>query len=99
MSILHLCFYCSFTMSCLGLAFHRTHLISTLLCLIGSMLLSMYIAMSMWPIEPQTTSTTVAPEFMLAFSACQAGTGLAMLVASARTPGSDNLHNLYLLQC
>nr|AOY34880.1 NADH dehydrogenase subunit 4L [Circus cyaneus]APO15361.1 NADH dehydrogenase subunit 4L [Circus cyaneus] len=98
MSLLHLCFYSSFTLSCLGLAFHRTHLISALLCL-ESMMLSMYIALAIWPIEAQMTSTTLTPVFMLTFSACEAGTGLAMLVASTRTHGSDHLHNLNLLQC
>nr|YP_002456318.1 NADH dehydrogenase subunit 4L [Accipiter gentilis]QHI42534.1 NADH dehydrogenase subunit 4L [Accipiter gentilis]BAH03689.1 NADH dehydrogenase subunit 4L [Accipiter gentilis] len=98
MSLLHLSFYSAFTLSCLGLAFHRTHLVSALLCL-ESMMLSMYIALSTWPIETQTPSTTLAPVFMLAFSACEAGTGLAMLVASTRTHGSDHLHNLNLLQC
>nr|QFU28630.1 NADH dehydrogenase subunit 4L [Cuculus canorus] len=98
MSPLHLSFYSAFTLSCLGLAFHRTHLISALLCL-ESMMLSMYMALSIWPIENQTPSPTLMPILMLAFSACEAGTGLAMLVASTRTHGSDHLHNLNLLQC
>nr|QNS38362.1 NADH dehydrogenase subunit 4L [Tricholaema leucomelas] len=98
MPFLHLSFYSTFTMSCLGLAFHRTHLISALLCL-ESMMLSMYIALSTWPVENQATSSTTIPLLMLAFSACEAGTGLAMLVASSRTHGSDHLHNLNLLQC
>nr|YP_009028539.1 NADH dehydrogenase subunit 4L [Jacana spinosa]YP_009028552.1 NADH dehydrogenase subunit 4L [Jacana jacana]ABD58746.1 NADH dehydrogenase subunit 4L [Jacana jacana]AHY01446.1 NADH dehydrogenase subunit 4L [Jacana spinosa]AHY01464.1 NADH dehydrogenase subunit 4L [Jacana jacana]QOD97774.1 NADH dehydrogenase subunit 4L [Jacana jacana] len=98
MSTLHLSFYSAFTLSSLGLAFHRTHLISALLCL-ESMMLSMYIAMSLWPIENQAASFTIMPVLMLAFSACEAGTGLAMLVASTRTHGSDHLHNFNLLQC
>nr|YP_010000594.1 NADH dehydrogenase subunit 4L [Neopipo cinnamomea]QOD96493.1 NADH dehydrogenase subunit 4L [Neopipo cinnamomea] len=98
MTFLHLTFYSTFTLSSLGLAFHRTHLISALLCL-ESMMLSMYIALSMWPIQTQTTSSTLMPILMLAFSACEAGTGLAILVASSRTHGSDLLHNLNLLQC
>nr|YP_009049074.1 NADH dehydrogenase subunit 4L [Tachybaptus ruficollis]AIE17709.1 NADH dehydrogenase subunit 4L [Tachybaptus ruficollis] len=98
MSLTHLSFYSAFTLSSLGLAFHRTHLISALLCL-ESMMLSMYIALSLWPIENQTPSLTLAPMLMLTFSACEAGTGLAMLVASTRTHGSDHLHNLNLLQC
>nr|YP_009352197.1 NADH dehydrogenase subunit 4L [Haematopus ostralegus]AQX44462.1 NADH dehydrogenase subunit 4L [Haematopus ostralegus]QKY75010.1 NADH dehydrogenase subunit 4L [Haematopus ostralegus] len=98
MSIMHLNFYFAFTLSSLGLAFHRTHLISALLCL-ESMMLSMYIALSIWPVETQTTSSTLMPMLMLTFSACEAGTGLAMLVASTRTHGSDHLHNLNLLQC
>nr|QOD97938.1 NADH dehydrogenase subunit 4L [Pandion haliaetus] len=98
MPLMHLSFYSTFILSCLGLAFHRTHLISALLCL-ESMMLSMYIALAMWPIENQTTSFTLTPLLMLTFSACEAGTGLAMLVASTRTHGSDHLHNLNLLQC
>nr|YP_004285809.1 NADH dehydrogenase subunit 4L [Leptotila verreauxi]ADM26385.1 NADH dehydrogenase subunit 4L [Leptotila verreauxi] len=98
MSLLHLSFYTAFTLSGLGLAFHRAHLISALLCL-ESMMLSMYLALSIWPIENQTSSFTLVPVLMLAFSACEAGVGLAMLVASTRTHGSDHLHNLNLLQC
>nr|YP_007624600.1 NADH dehydrogenase subunit 4L [Calyptorhynchus lathami]YP_007624613.1 NADH dehydrogenase subunit 4L [Zanda baudinii]YP_007624626.1 NADH dehydrogenase subunit 4L [Zanda latirostris]AEA36013.1 NADH dehydrogenase subunit 4L [Calyptorhynchus lathami]AEA36026.1 NADH dehydrogenase subunit 4L [Zanda baudinii]AEA36039.1 NADH dehydrogenase subunit 4L [Zanda latirostris]AYN50500.1 NADH dehydrogenase subunit 4L [Zanda baudinii] len=98
MPSLHLSFYSAFTLSCLGLAFHRAHLISALLCL-ESMMLSMYIALSSWPIENQMPSFTLVPILMLTFSACEAATGLAMLVASTRTYGSDHLQNLNLLQC
>nr|YP_009049478.1 NADH dehydrogenase subunit 4L [Ptilopachus petrosus]AIE46277.1 NADH dehydrogenase subunit 4L [Ptilopachus petrosus] len=98
MSPLHFSFYTAFTLSSLGLAFHRTHLISALLCL-ESMMLSMFISLSIWPIENLTPSFMLVPILMLAFSACEAGTGLAMLVASSRTHGSDHLHNLNLLQC
>nr|YP_009107649.1 NADH dehydrogenase subunit 4L [Thraupis episcopus]ACI31760.1 NADH dehydrogenase subunit 4L [Thraupis episcopus]AIU44861.1 NADH dehydrogenase subunit 4L [Thraupis episcopus] len=98
MSYLHLSFYSAFTLSSLGLAFHRTHLISALLCL-ESMMLSMYVALAMWPIQTQASTSTILPILMLTFSACEAGTGLALLVASTRTHGSDHLHNFNLLQC
>nr|YP_009948033.1 NADH dehydrogenase subunit 4L [Acanthorhynchus tenuirostris]QOH97201.1 NADH dehydrogenase subunit 4L [Acanthorhynchus tenuirostris] len=98
MSSLHLSFYSAFTLSSLGLAFHRTHLISALLCL-ESMMLSMYVALTMWPIQTQTSTATLMPILMLSFSACEAGTGLALLVASTRTHGSDHLHNFNLLRC
>nr|WDE84935.1 NADH dehydrogenase subunit 4L [Oporornis agilis]WDE84936.1 NADH dehydrogenase subunit 4L [Oporornis agilis]WDE84937.1 NADH dehydrogenase subunit 4L [Oporornis agilis]WDE84938.1 NADH dehydrogenase subunit 4L [Oporornis agilis]WDE84939.1 NADH dehydrogenase subunit 4L [Oporornis agilis] len=98
MSYLHLSFYSAFTLSSLGLAFHRTHLISALLCL-ESMMLSMYVALAMWPIQTQSSISTILPILMLTFSACEAGTGLALLVASTRTHGSDHLHNFNLLQC
>nr|YP_010000711.1 NADH dehydrogenase subunit 4L [Spizella passerina]QOD96623.1 NADH dehydrogenase subunit 4L [Spizella passerina] len=98
MSYLHLSFYSAFTLSSLGLAFHRTHLISALLCL-ESMMLSMYVALAMWPIQIQSSVSTILPILMLTFSACEAGTGLALLVASTRTHGSDHLHNFNLLQC
>nr|AYN73647.1 NADH dehydrogenase subunit 4L [Upupa epops] len=98
MSFHHLCFYSAFSLSTLGLAFHRAHLVSALLCL-ESMMLSMYISLSIWPVENHTTPLTIIPMLMLTFSACEAGTGLATLVASTRTHGSDHLHNLNLLQC
>nr|ARJ63905.1 NADH dehydrogenase subunit 4L [Phylloscopus burkii] len=98
MTLFHLSFYSAFTLSGLGLAFHRTHLISALLCL-ESMMLSMYVALSMWPIQVQSSSSTLLPILMLTFSACEAGTGLALLVASTRTHGSDHLHNFNLLRC
>nr|ANJ78437.1 NADH dehydrogenase subunit 4L [Traversia lyalli] len=95
---LHMSSYLAFTLSSLGLTLHRTHLISALLCL-ESMMLSLYTTLSMWPIETQTTSSTLMPILMLTFSACEAGTGLALLVASTRSHGSDHLHTLNLLQC
>ncbi|NWX00653.1 NU4LM oxidoreductase, partial [Caloenas nicobarica] len=98
MSLLHLSFYSAFALSGLGLAFHRTHLISALLCL-ESMILSLYIALSIQPVENQATSFTLTPVLILAFSACEAGAGPAILVTSTRTHGSDHLHNLNLLQC
>nr|YP_009227584.1 NADH dehydrogenase subunit 4L [Prosthemadera novaeseelandiae]AGI51066.1 NADH dehydrogenase subunit 4L [Prosthemadera novaeseelandiae] len=98
MSVLHLSFYSAFTLSGLGLAFHRTHLISALLCL-ESMMLSMFVALTMWPVQTQTSTATLMPILMLSFSACEAATGLALLVASTRTHGSDHLHNFNLLKC
>nr|YP_010116682.1 NADH dehydrogenase subunit 4L [Jynx torquilla]QOV01985.1 NADH dehydrogenase subunit 4L [Jynx torquilla] len=98
MTFMHLSFCSAFTLSCLGLAFHRMHLISALLCL-ESMMLAMYMALSTWPVENYTTSPSLIPLLMLAFSACEAGVGLATLVASTRTHGSDHLQNLNLLQC
>nr|YP_010000659.1 NADH dehydrogenase subunit 4L [Chaetops frenatus]QOD96558.1 NADH dehydrogenase subunit 4L [Chaetops frenatus] len=98
MSFLHLSFYSVFALSSLGLAFYRTHLISALLCL-ESMMLSLFMALTMWPIQMQTPSLSLLPILMLTFAACEAGAGLALLVASTRTHGSDLVHNFNLLQC
>ncbi|NWW73320.1 NU4LM oxidoreductase, partial [Climacteris rufus] len=62
-------------------------------------ILAIYVALSICPIQTQTSSTTILPILILAFSACEAGTGLALLVASTRTHGSDHLHNFNLLRC
>nr|YP_009443260.1 NADH dehydrogenase subunit 4L [Mesoclemmys hogei]ATQ37394.1 NADH dehydrogenase subunit 4L [Mesoclemmys hogei] len=98
MTTLHLSYLIAFTISMTGFVLHQTHLISTLLCLEGIML-SMFIALSMWPLQLQTPSMALTPLLMLAFSACEAGTGLSLLVTSSRTHGSSLLKNLNLLQC
>ncbi|NP_008772.1 NADH dehydrogenase subunit 4L (mitochondrion) [Chelonia mydas] len=98
MTPLHFSYHSAFIISIMGLSLHRTHLISTLLCL-ESMMLSLFIALSMWPIQLQTSSLMLTPMLMLSFSACEAGMGLSLLVASSRTHGSDQLQNLNLLQC
>ncbi|NXK74518.1 NU4LM oxidoreductase, partial [Amazona guildingii] len=73
------------------------HLISSLLCL-ETMILSIYIALSIWPIKKQT-SANLMKILMLAFSACKASARLATLITSTPTHASDLLHNLNLLWC
>nr|YP_010999529.1 NADH dehydrogenase subunit 4L [Sebastes ruberrimus]WNH23848.1 NADH dehydrogenase subunit 4L [Sebastes eos]ABS88957.1 NADH dehydrogenase subunit 4L [Sebastes ruberrimus]WPM98507.1 NADH dehydrogenase subunit 4L [Sebastes ruberrimus]WPM98520.1 NADH dehydrogenase subunit 4L [Sebastes ruberrimus]WPM98533.1 NADH dehydrogenase subunit 4L [Sebastes ruberrimus] len=94
----HFAFSSAFTLGLTGLAFHRTHLLSALLCLEG-MMLSLFIGLSIWTLQLDTTSFSAAPMLLLAFSACEASAGLALLVATARTHGSDRLQTLNLLQC
>ena len=91
-------FSSAFILGLTGLAFHRTHLLSALLCLEG-MMLSLFIALSVWSLQLEAVSHTVAPILLLAFSACEASAGLGLLVATTRTHGSDHLQNLNLLQC
>nr|YP_010395132.1 NADH dehydrogenase subunit 4L [Scorpaena neglecta]UQJ72573.1 NADH dehydrogenase subunit 4L [Scorpaena neglecta] len=97
MSPIHFTFSAAFILGLAGLAFHRTHLLSALLCLEG-MMLSLFIGMSLWTLQLSTTSFSAAPMLLLAFSACEASAGLALLVATARTHGSDRLQTLNLLQ-
>nr|AFV57316.1 NADH dehydrogenase subunit 4L [Harpadon nehereus]QJA16328.1 NADH dehydrogenase subunit 4L [Harpadon nehereus] len=94
----HFAFSTAFILSLMGLAFHRTHLLSALLCLEG-MMLSLFIALSLWTLQLETIGYTATPLLLLAFSACEASAGLALLVATARTHGTDHLQNLNLLQC
>nr|YP_002286796.1 NADH dehydrogenase subunit 4L [Fundulus olivaceus]YP_002726146.1 NADH dehydrogenase subunit 4L [Fundulus diaphanus]ACJ67909.1 NADH dehydrogenase subunit 4L [Fundulus diaphanus]ACJ67922.1 NADH dehydrogenase subunit 4L [Fundulus diaphanus]QWE36378.1 NADH dehydrogenase subunit 4L [Fundulus diaphanus]UXB58895.1 NADH dehydrogenase subunit 4L [Fundulus diaphanus]UXB58999.1 NADH dehydrogenase subunit 4L [Fundulus diaphanus] len=98
MTPIHFAFSSTFMLGLAGLAFHRTHLLSALLCLEG-MMLSLFIALSLWTLELNSTSFASSPMILLAFSACEAGAGLALLVATARTHGTDNLQSLNLLQC
>nr|YP_003406750.1 NADH dehydrogenase subunit 4L [Larimichthys polyactis]YP_003734467.1 NADH dehydrogenase subunit 4L [Collichthys niveatus]ACL93170.1 NADH dehydrogenase subunit 4L [Larimichthys polyactis]ADD21341.1 NADH dehydrogenase subunit 4L [Larimichthys polyactis]ADI24733.1 NADH dehydrogenase subunit 4L [Collichthys niveatus] len=94
----HFAFSSAFILGLAGLAFHRTHLLSALLCLEG-MMLSLFIALSLWTLQLDSTSLSASPMLLLAFSACEASTGLALLVATTRTHGTDRLQSLNLLQC
>nr|YP_004221884.1 NADH dehydrogenase subunit 4L [Heterotis niloticus]ACP04279.1 NADH dehydrogenase subunit 4L [Heterotis niloticus]BAJ54202.1 NADH dehydrogenase subunit 4L [Heterotis niloticus] len=98
MTPVHFTFSAMFLLGLMGLAFHRTHLLSALLCLEG-MMLSLFIALSLWSLQLEIIQFSAAPMILLAFSACEASTGLALLVATARTHGTDHLQNLNLLQC
>nr|YP_009311731.1 NADH dehydrogenase subunit 4L [Aborichthys elongatus]BAV70751.1 NADH dehydrogenase subunit 4L [Aborichthys elongatus] len=98
MTPVHFTFSSAFMLGLMGLAFHRTHLLSALLCLEG-MMLSLFIALALWALQFESTMFSTAPMLLLAFSACEAGAGLALLVATTRTHGADRLQNLNLLQC
>nr|YP_009112195.1 NADH dehydrogenase subunit 4L [Sillago aeolus]AIY56250.1 NADH dehydrogenase subunit 4L [Sillago aeolus] len=98
MTPVHFAFSSTFLLGLAGLAFHRTHLLSALLCLEG-MMLSLFIALSLWTLGLDSTNSSAAPMLLLAFSACEASAGLALLVATARTHGTDRLQSLNLLQC
>nr|UMB51065.1 NADH dehydrogenase subunit 4L [Pipa pipa] len=98
MTLIHFSFCTSFFLGLIGLSLHRTHLLSALLCLEGVML-SLYIGLCSWPTHLCSSTLTMAPMVMLTFSACEAGGGLSLMVATTRTHGTDNLHNLNLLQC
>nr|AYW03996.1 NADH dehydrogenase subunit 4L [Anomaloglossus sp. 'Bakhuis'] len=88
----------TFFLGLLGLSFHRTHLLSALLCLEG-MMLSLYLGLSLWTAKMTILSSGMFPVIMLTLSACEAGLGLSLMIATARSHGSDNLNSLNLLQC
>nr|YP_009450330.1 NADH dehydrogenase subunit 4L [Glossogobius giuris]APB93577.1 NADH dehydrogenase subunit 4L [Glossogobius giuris] len=98
MTPLHFTFSTAFLLGLAGLAFHRVHLLSALLCLEG-MMLSLFLALSIWTLELNSMNFSPAPILLLAFSACEASAGLALLVATARTHGTDHLKSLNLLKC
>nr|BAH70416.1 NADH dehydrogenase subunit 4L [Anolis cybotes] len=88
----------TFMLSIMGFSLHRTHLVSALLCIEG-MMLALFISSTLLFSTTQMSTSTLIPIFLLTFSACEASTGLALLVATARTHGNDHLNNLNLLQC
>nr|YP_008758506.1 NADH dehydrogenase subunit 4L [Pseudotriakis microdon]BAO02786.1 NADH dehydrogenase subunit 4L [Pseudotriakis microdon] len=88
----------AFILGLMGLTFNRSHLLSALLCL-ESMMLTLFIATAIWSLMLNSSSSSIIPMIILTFSACEASAGLAILVATSRSHGSDNLQNLNLLQC
>nr|QHR79363.1 NADH dehydrogenase subunit 4L [Bufo bufo] len=88
----------TFMLSLIGLSFHRAHLLSALLCLEG-MMLSVFIGLGLWALKFTLVAPLMYPIAMLTMSACEAGLGLSLMIATARTHGSDNLNTLSLLQC
>nr|YP_980199.1 NADH dehydrogenase subunit 4L [Lepidophyma flavimaculatum]BAF43987.1 NADH dehydrogenase subunit 4L [Lepidophyma flavimaculatum] len=98
MTILSYILNTAFMLGLVGLSTHRTHLMSALLCL-ESMMLALFIMMVTLNTNQQTTTSAMMPIILLAFSACEASTGLSILVATARTHGMDNTKNFNLLKC
>nr|YP_009700529.1 NADH dehydrogenase subunit 4L [Xenopus itombwensis]QEQ13600.1 NADH dehydrogenase subunit 4L [Xenopus itombwensis] len=98
MTLIHFSFCSAFILGLAGLALNRSHLLSALLCLEGTML-SMYVGLCTWPTMTMSFSFSLIPMLMLTFSACEAATGLALMVATTRTHGTDKLFSLNLLQC
>nr|YP_009316457.1 NADH dehydrogenase subunit 4L [Etmopterus pusillus]AOV83425.1 NADH dehydrogenase subunit 4L [Etmopterus pusillus] len=98
MSPIYFTFSSAFILGLIGLALNRSHLLSALLCLEG-MMLSLFIALALWSMTLNSTSYSITPMILLTFSACEAGAGLALLVAATRTHGTDHLQSLNLLQC
>nr|YP_010279434.1 NADH dehydrogenase subunit 4L [Narke japonica]UKG21299.1 NADH dehydrogenase subunit 4L [Narke japonica] len=88
----------TFSLSLAGLTFNRSHFLSALICLEG-MMLSLFISIALWSMMMNSATWSLSPMILLTFSACEASSGLALLVATTRTHGSDQLKNLNLLQC
>nr|YP_097162.1 NADH dehydrogenase subunit 4L [Desmognathus wrighti]AAU20599.1 NADH dehydrogenase subunit 4L [Desmognathus wrighti] len=90
--------YSTFLISISGLIIQRTHLLSALLCL-EAMMLAMFLMLALWTKQMENMTHIPIPMFMLTFSACEASTGLSLMVATTRTHSTDYLKNLNLLKC
>nr|WKT12141.1 NADH dehydrogenase subunit 4L [Ptychadena robeensis]WKT12505.1 NADH dehydrogenase subunit 4L [Ptychadena robeensis] len=82
------------TITLTGMTLSRKHLLSTLLCL-ESMILVIFLAVAL---NIHLQKDLILPLIILALSACDAGLGLSLMVATARSQGSDNLKTLHLLR-
>nr|YP_009446495.1 NADH dehydrogenase subunit 4L [Bokermannohyla alvarengai]ATY40983.1 NADH dehydrogenase subunit 4L [Bokermannohyla alvarengai] len=91
-------FAATFFLSLLGLSFNRTNMLSALLCL-ESMMLSLFLGLGLTAVKFSLVTPMMFPVFMLTMSACEAALGLALMVATARSHGTNHLSALNLLQC
>ncbi|YP_001654994.1 NADH dehydrogenase subunit 4L (mitochondrion) [Heteronotia binoei] len=98
MTITHFTPIMTFTLCTAGLALSRKHLVSSLLCIEG-MMLALFTSLATISQTLNHTTITTQPIILLAFAACGASTGLALLVATTRTHASDHLKALNLLKC
>nr|WNH18339.1 NADH dehydrogenase subunit 4L [Lepidocybium flavobrunneum]BAN83693.1 NADH dehydrogenase subunit 4L [Lepidocybium flavobrunneum] len=94
----HFTTFTLFMLALTGLAFHRTHLLSALLCL-EAMMLSLFLSLSIWTLQQNSSNSSIPPMIVLSFSACEASVGLSLMVATNRTHGNDHLQTLNLLRC
>nr|YP_009003504.1 NADH dehydrogenase subunit 4L [Chthonerpeton indistinctum]AGZ18924.1 NADH dehydrogenase subunit 4L [Chthonerpeton indistinctum] len=88
----------AFTLGLMGLVIHRMHLLSALICLEGIML-SLFVGLALWTTLTNSTPFLIAPLALLTMSACEAGVGLSIMVATSRTHGTDLMHNMNTLRC
>uniref|UniRef100_A0A8I5TIN1 NADH-ubiquinone oxidoreductase chain 4L n=1 Tax=Pongo abelii TaxID=9601 RepID=A0A8I5TIN1_PONAB len=87
----------AYTTSLLGILIYRSHLIASLICL--EEILSLFIINTLITLNIHFTLAFIIPITVLAFAACKAAVGLALLVSISNTYGLDYVHNLNLLQC
>nr|AVP25666.1 NADH dehydrogenase subunit 4L [Oreophryne sp. TNHC-GDC 18615] len=87
------CFFIALT----GFTFHRNRFLSALLCL-EAMMLVIFLSLTLWP-HNLSTSMHMAPIIVLTLSACEAALALSLMIAMARSHGTDKLKTLNLLRC
>nr|YP_001434585.1 NADH dehydrogenase subunit 4L [Asymmetron sp. A TK-2007]BAF76616.1 NADH dehydrogenase subunit 4L [Asymmetron sp. A TK-2007] len=83
-----------FLIALMGLSLAQTHLLSVLLCL-EMMMLALYFGLSFTALFTSDYPLMIAL-ILLTFSACEASSGLALLVLISRSHGSDLLASFNL---
>uniref|UniRef100_UPI002E7707A4 NADH dehydrogenase subunit 4L n=1 Tax=Xyloplax princealberti TaxID=3083365 RepID=UPI002E7707A4 len=86
-----------FYLGFIGIIINRLHFLSILLCL-ELLLISLFFTNIIWSLAISNNFLLTNSLILLAFSACEASTGLALLVALARSHNSDLVYNINILQ-
>nr|YP_002734924.1 NADH dehydrogenase subunit 4L [Chamaeleo zeylanicus]ABM89690.1 NADH dehydrogenase subunit 4L [Chamaeleo zeylanicus] len=90
--------YMTFSLAMLGTLINRTHFLTTLLCIEG-MVVTLFTMMTTTLSNTNMTSTASMPIMLITLGACEASTGLALLVTTANTHTNDYMKNFKLLKC
>nr|BAJ08107.1 NADH dehydrogenase subunit 4L [Kinyongia fischeri] len=90
--------YTAFSLAMLGALVNRIHLLSALLCIEG-MMLALFMMTTLLITNTGMLSIASTPIMLITLGACEASTGLALLVATSNTHTNDHIKNLKLLKC
>nr|YP_002735117.1 NADH dehydrogenase subunit 4L [Kinyongia fischeri]ABM90404.1 NADH dehydrogenase subunit 4L [Kinyongia fischeri] len=90
--------YTAFSLAMLGALVNRMHLLSALLCIEG-MMLALFMMMTLLITNTGMLSIASTPIMLITLGACEASTGLALLVTTSNTHTNDHIKNLKLLKC
>nr|Q33821.2 RecName: Full=NADH-ubiquinone oxidoreductase chain 4L; AltName: Full=NADH dehydrogenase subunit 4L [Patiria pectinifera] len=86
-----------FYLGLLGILINRLHFLSILLCL-ELLLISLFLSLTVWAINANTTFLLTNNLILLTLSACEASAGLSLMVALSRTHNSDLVSTINILQ-
>nr|YP_001165433.1 NADH dehydrogenase subunit 4L [Chlamydosaurus kingii]ABK53972.1 NADH dehydrogenase subunit 4L [Chlamydosaurus kingii]ABK53985.1 NADH dehydrogenase subunit 4L [Chlamydosaurus kingii]ABK53998.1 NADH dehydrogenase subunit 4L [Chlamydosaurus kingii] len=86
----------TFLLAFTGTVMNRTHMMSMLLG-IETMTLSLFMILTM--LSTNSPNTAAMPIIMMTLAACEASTGLTLLVLTSKKNTNDYMKNLNLLQC
>nr|ADZ37049.1 NADH dehydrogenase subunit 4L [Chamaeleo chamaeleon recticrista] len=95
---MNLLLYTTFSLTMLGTLINRTHFLTTLLCMEG-MMVTLFVMMAVTLSNTEMTSTTSMSIMLITLGACEASTGLALLVTTTNTHTNDYMKNFKLLKC
>nr|YP_010161654.1 NADH dehydrogenase subunit 4L [Phyllophorella liuwutiensis]QRI59063.1 NADH dehydrogenase subunit 4L [Phyllophorella liuwutiensis] len=97
MNILTSILFSLFFLGIIGIIINRLHLLSLLLCL-ELLLISLFLNISIWSQINNSLYSLNFSILLLTLSACEASTGLALMVSLSRSHNTDLLSNINLLQ-
>nr|AAP43114.1 NADH dehydrogenase subunit 4L [Diporiphora nobbi nobbi] len=96
MALTYIMLLTTFSLALTGTVMNRTHMMSMLLG-IEAMTLNLFMIMTM--LSTNSPHSTATPIIMITMAACEASTGLTLLMLTSKKNTNDHMKNLNLLQC